>query len=62
MENNIEEEEAQARINKGQSGQDINTNKVGTGRKRGRPNKFNTDENGNRWGESHWDEFDRKYM
>lgn len=56
-ENNIQEEEAQARINKGQSGQDVNTNKHGN--RRGRPNKFNTDKWGNRIGEEHWTEFNR---
>lgn len=45
-ENAIEEQEAQARLNRGQSGNDINT---GSGRKPGRPNKSGKkwDENGN---------------
>lgn len=54
-ENAIEEQKATAKIN-GYSAS-INT---GNGRKRGRPNKFNTDSNGNRLGESHWDEFNNK--
>lgn len=54
-ENAIEQEKATAQIN-GYSAS-INT---GNGRKRGRPNKFNTDSNGNRLGESHWDEFNKK--
>ena len=55
-ENAIEEERAAAQINGG-SGGNVRT---GNGRKRGRPNKFNTDSNGNRLGESHWDEFNKK--
>lgn len=54
-ENAIEQEKATAQIN-GYSAS-VNT---GNGRKRGRPNKFNTDSNGNRLGESHWDEFNKK--
>lgn len=54
-ENAIEEQKATAKIN-GYSAS-VNT---GNGRKRGRPNKFNTDSNGNRLGESHWDEFNKK--
>lgn len=54
-ENAIEEQKATAKIN-GYSAS-VNT---GNGRKRGRPNKFNTDSNGNRLGESHWDEFNNK--
>jgi hypothetical protein len=61
LENNIEEEEAVARINKGQSGQDVNTGKSGSGRKRGRPNRSGKawDENGNFLGESNWDSYNR---
>lgn len=54
-ENAIEQEKATAQIN-GYSAS-VNT---GNGRKRWRPNKFNTDSNGNRLGESHWDEFNKK--
>lgn len=56
-ENNIEEEEAQARIDRGKSGQDINTNKKGG--KRGRKNRSGKtwDENNNFLGESNWDKF-----
>lgn len=54
-ENAIEQEKTTAQIN-GYSAS-VNT---GNGRKRGRPNKFNTDSNGNRLGESHWDEFNKK--
>ena len=54
-ENAIEQEKVTAQIN-GYSAS-VNT---GNGRKRGRPNKFNTDSNGNRLGESHWDEFNKK--
>lgn len=51
-ENSIKEDEAAAKINKSQSGTDINT---GNGRKRGRPNVFSTDQWGNREGENNWD-------
>lgn len=54
-ENAIEKEKATAQIN----GYPASVN-TGNGRKRGRPNKFNTDSNGNRLGESHWDEFNKK--
>lgn len=54
-ENAIEQEKATAQIN----GYSASAN-TGNGRKRGRPNKFNTDSNGNRLGESHWDEFNKK--
>ena len=54
-ENAIEQEKATAQI----SGYSGNV-RTGNGRKRGRPNKFNTDENGNRIGESHWEEFNAK--
>lgn len=37
-------------------GQDVNT---GRGHGAGRPNKYNTDENGNRPGENNWDEWNR---
>lgn len=55
-ENNIEQQEAQARINKGQSGQDINQPKGG---KRGRPATKNIDwdENGNWPGRNNWDAY-----
>lgn len=56
-ENAIEEKEAEAKINGGTGG----NVRTGNGRKRGRPNKFNTDENGNRIGESHWEEFNRTH-
>lgn len=52
LENNIQQEAAVAKINNGQSGSDINT---GNGRKRGRPNIYNTDQWGNREGENNWD-------
>lgn len=57
-ENNIEEQEAAARINKGQSGSDINT---GHG-KAGRPNRSGTqwDENGNYPGRNNWNRNLRK--
>lgn len=57
MENNIQEEEAAARINQGQSGQDINTGKGGSGRKPGRPSEGkhdSYDENRNWPGRSNW--------
>ena len=58
-ENAIEQQEATARINKGQSGSDINT---GNGRKAGRPNRSGTeyDENGNWLGRNNWDSYNRK--
>lgn len=52
-ENNIEQEEAAARINHGKSGSDLNQPKGG--KKRGRPNEFHTDKWGNRVGENNWD-------
>lgn len=56
--NVIEQEEATARINSGQSGSDINT---GYGKK-GRPNRSGTewDENGNYPGRNNWDKTLRK--
>lgn len=53
-ENAIEEEEAQARINKGKGGSDIST---GRGVKRGRPRTVDTDKWGNRkdGSEENWD-------
>ena len=60
-ENTIEEQEAQARINHGKSGQDVNM--APSGRKRGRPNRFDTDKWGNRTdgSEHNWDEWDRRH-
>ena len=57
-ENAIEQEEATARINQGQSGSDINT---GHG-KAGRPNRSGTewDENGNYPGRNNWNPYLRK--
>ena len=52
-ENNIEQEEAAARINHGKSGNDFNQPKGS--KKRGRPNEFHTDKWGNRVGENNWD-------
>lgn len=62
-ENNIEEEEASAKIDAGKSGQDINT---GHGKKnggrRGRPNySGKTWVNGNFLGEEHWDEWNARH-
>lgn len=58
-ENKIEENEANAKLNKGQSGSDINT---GNG-KRGRPNKSGTQYDSNRnWeGRNNWDSYDHKH-
>ena len=55
-ENAIEQQQATARINQGQSGHDINT---GNGRKPGRPNRSGTDwdENGNWPGRNNWDTY-----
>lgn len=55
--NAIYEQEQTARINSGQSGEDVNT-----GRSPGRPNKSGKtwDENGNFLGENNWDEFNKK--
>lgn len=59
-ENNIEEQEAQARINRGQGGNDVNT---GQGRKRGRPRTVNTDRWGNRQdgSEQNWDRWNASH-
>lgn len=59
-ENAIEKEKATARINNGQSGNDINT---GNGRKAGRPRTVNTDKFGNRQdgSEQNWDDWNRKH-
>lgn len=59
-ENAIEEEEAQARINRGQSGSDVNT---GGGRKPGRPNRSGTQwtEQRNKPGEVNWDKWNRTH-
>lgn len=61
-ENAIEEEEAQARINRQQSGNDVNT---GGGRKPGRPNESGKkwDENGNNPidDKNNWKEWDKKH-
>lgn len=61
LENNIEEQEAQARISAGQAGQDINTGRGSKG-KAGRPNLSGKtwDENNNYLGESNWDDFNNK--
>lgn len=58
-ENEIEKDEANAKMNKGQSGSDINT---GNG-KRGRPNKSGTQYDSNRnWeGRNNWDGYDRRH-
>lgn len=58
-ENEIEKDEANAKMNKGQSGSDINT---GNG-KRGRPNKSGTqyDQNRNWEGRNNWGGYDRKH-
>ena len=55
----IEEQEAQAKINAQQSGQDVNT---GEGRKAGRPNESGReyDSNGNWPGRNNWNKYDRK--
>lgn len=62
LENKIEEEKATARINKQQSGNDINT---GSGRKPGRPNKSGKewDENGNNPVDdsNNWKEWNKKH-
>lgn len=59
-ENQIEEQEAQARINQGKAGQDINT---GGGRRPGRPNRSGRtwDDNNNFLGESNWDRFNASH-
>lgn len=59
-ENAIEQQEATARINKQQSGSDVNT---GGGRKAGRPNRSGKDwdENNNYPGRSNWDAYNRKH-
>lgn len=59
--NAIEEQEAQARIASGQSGQDIN--QPNSGRRAGRPNRSGKtwDENGNFLGESNWDSYNRTH-
>lgn len=58
VENNIEEEEALAKINKNQSGNDVNT---GRGKK-GRPKRSDKewDENGNYPGRNNWDKYLKK--
>lgn len=58
-ENEIEKNEVNARINKQQSGSDVNT---GHGSKAGRPNRSGKtwDENNNYLGESNWKDFDKK--
>ena len=58
-ENEIEKDKANAKLNKGQSGSDVNT---GNG-KRGRPNKSGTqyDQNRNWEGRNNWDGYDRKH-
>lgn len=58
-ENEIEKDEANAKMNKEQSGSDVNT---GNG-KRGRPNKSGTqyDQNRNWEGRNNWDGYDRKH-
>ena len=60
--NDIEQMEVQAKINKNQGGQDINTGKGGSGRKPGRPSKSGKewDNNRNYPGRSNWDDFNRK--
>lgn len=63
-ENNIEEEEAQARINHQQGGSDINTGHGSkkNGGRRGRPNlSGKTWINGNFIGEEHWDEWNARH-
>lgn len=59
-ENNIEQEEATAKINMGKSGSDINT---GHGGKRGRPNRSGKewDKSGNFPGREGWSEWNRKH-
>ena len=59
-ENAIEQQEATARINKQQSGSDVNT---GGGRKAGRPNRSGKDYDGNgNWeGRNNWDSYNRKH-
>ena len=59
-ENAIAQEEASARINQGKYGNDINTG-GGTGKKSGRPNVFNTDNNGNRVNENNWENWNRNH-
>lgn len=63
-ENNIEEEEAQARINRQQGGSDINNanGQKKNGGKVGRPNKsgIQWDKNRNWPGRNNWDEYDKK--
>lgn len=58
-ENEIEKDEANAKLSKGQSGSDVNT---GNG-KRGRPNKSGTqyDQNRNWEGRNNWDGYNRKH-
>ena len=61
--NAIEEEEATARINNGQSGQDINTGGGGSGRKPGRPSegKHDTYDSNRNWpGRINWNRTLRK--
>lgn len=57
-ENTIEQEEALAKIDSGQAGQDVNT-----GRGAGRPNRTGKtwDENNNFLGESNWDKYNAKH-
>lgn len=59
-ENNIEQEEATAKINMGKSGSDVNT---GHGGKRGRPNRSGKDwdKSGNFPGREGWSEWNRKH-
>ena len=61
--NDIEQMEVQAKINKNQGGQDINTGGGGSGRKPGRPNRSNRewDSSGNYPGRSNWDDYNRKH-
>lgn len=60
LENNIEQEEASARIASGQKGQDVNT---GHGKKRGRPatKGIQWDENGNWPGRNNWDNYNKTH-
>ena len=57
-ENNIEQQEAQARINRERSGNDVNTGHGGTA---GRPNRSGKvwDKNGNFLGENNWKDFNK---
>lgn len=59
--NAIKQEEASAKINRGKSGQDINTNPT-SGRKPGRPKESNIpwDSNGNWPGRNNWNSLDNK--